>query len=199
LVQALASEGGDPQRLAAVVRRAAVLMAALRAAREADAPDWLVCAGAIRDVVWDAFHGRPLDARPRDVDVGFFDPSDRTPARDEAVEQALRARAPELPWEAKNQAAVHLWYPRRFGVEVPALTSCAAGVATFPEIATCVGLRLLGDDDLLVVAPHGLDDLLDCVCRHNPARVSASFYERRVADKGWRERWPRLRYVAPNG
>jgi len=198
-VQVLASEGGDPQRLAAVVRRAPVLMEALRAAREADAPDWLVCAGAIRDIVWDALHGRPLDARPRDVDLGFFDPSDLTPARDEAVGQVLRAQAPELPWEAKNQAAVHLWYPRRFGMEVPALTSCADGVATFPEIATCVGLRLLGDDDLLVVAPHGLDDLLGCVCRHNPTRVSASFYERRVAEKGWRERWPKLRCLAPDG
>lgn len=198
-VRALASEGGQPQQLAAVVRRAPVLMEALHAAREIDAPDWLVCAGAIRDVVWDALHGRPLDARPRDVDVGFFDPSDLTPARDEAVERALRARAPELPWEAKNQAAVHLWYPRRFGMEVPALASCADGVATFPEIATCVGLRLLDDDDLLVVAPHGLDDLLGCVCRHNPARVSASFYERRIAEKGWRERWPKLRCLAPSG
>jgi hypothetical protein len=198
-VHALASEGGDPQRLAAVVRRAPVLMEALRAAREVDAPDWLVCAGAIRDVVWDAFHGRPLDAPPRDVDVGFFDPSDLTAARDEEVERALRTLAPDVPWEAKNQAAVHVWYPRRFGMEVPTLASCADGVATFPEIATCVGLRLLGDDDLLVVAPHGLDDLLGCVCRHNPARVSASFYERRVVEKGWRERWPTLRYLAPSG
>jgi uncharacterized protein len=198
-VQALASEGGEPLQLAAIVRRAPVLMEALHVAREVDAPDWLVCAGAIRDVVWDAFHGRPRDARPRDVDVGFFDPSDLTPARDAGIERALRARAPELPWEAKNQAAVHLWYPRRFGMEVPALASCADAVATFPEIATCVGVRLLGDDDLLVVAPHGLGDLLGCVCRHNPARVSASFYERRVAEKGWRERWPKLRYLAPDG
>jgi hypothetical protein len=30
------------------------------------------------------------------------------------------------------------------------------------------------------------------------ARVSASFYEQRVATKGWRERWPKLRYV-PSG
>src|SRR4051812_16203671 len=103
-------------------------MEALRAARAVDAPDWLVCAGAIRDVVWDALHDRPLTAAPRDVDVAFFDPSDLTPERDEAIEAALRARAPELPWEAKNQAAVHLWYPRRFGVDVPPVRSSAEGV-----------------------------------------------------------------------
>ena len=37
--------------------------------------------------------------------------------RSEAVESALRERAPDLPWEAINQAAVHLWYPPEAGVE----------------------------------------------------------------------------------
>jgi uncharacterized protein len=195
---ALASAGGDPLRLATAVRAAPPLMQALRAARDVGAPDWLVCAGAIRDAVWDALHDRPPTALPRDVDLGFFDSRDLNAERDEAVEAALRARAPALPWEAKNQAAVHLWYPQRFGLAVPPFRSCAEAVATFPETAACVGVRLLVDDDMLVVAPHGLGDLLGCVCRHNPARVPPGVYERRVAEKGWRERWPRMRYV-PSG
>jgi hypothetical protein len=56
---------------------------------------------------------------------------------------------------------------------------------------------LLHDDDLLVVAPFGLADLFGCVCRHNPARVPPERYERRVAEKRFRERWPRMRYVPP--
>jgi hypothetical protein len=84
----------------------------------------------------------------------------------------LTARASHLPWEAKNQAAVHLWYPKRFGVDVPPFRSCAEAVGAFPETATCVGVRLPADVDLfVVVSPHGLDDLLGCVCRHNPVRV----------------------------
>jgi hypothetical protein len=106
---ALASEGGQPERLASIVRRSPPLMRALIAAREVSAPDWWVSAGAIRDAVWDVLHGRPPAAMPRDVDVSFFDPDDLTPGRDQEVEAALRRRAPELPWEAKNQAAVHLW------------------------------------------------------------------------------------------
>ena len=94
-----------------------MLVEALRAARDVAAPDWLINAGAIRDAVWDDLHGRPLTALPRDIDVGFFDPDDLTPERDRAVEAALHARAPQLPWDAKNQAAVHLWYPQRFGVD----------------------------------------------------------------------------------
>jgi hypothetical protein len=179
-------------RLRALVRDSPVLMEALRAVRDVDPPDWLISAGAIRDAVWDALHDR-APATPRDIDVGYFDPTDLTPARDAAVSQALHERAPELPWDAKNQAAVHLWYPQRFGVEVPLFRNTAEAVASFPETASCIGLRLQADDELLVVAPYGLEDLFGLVCRRNPTRVSAEFYERRVADKGWAERWPDLR------
>jgi uncharacterized protein len=190
----LASDGGPALRLAEVLRRAPLLMDALGVARAVAAPQWLV---AIRDVVWDDLHGRPLTVPPRDVDLGFFDPADLSPGRDEAVERALRVRAPRLPWEARNQAAVHRWYPRVFGLEVSPFRSCAEAIATFPETASAVGVRLLHDDDLLVVAPFGLADLFGCVCRHNPARVPPERYERRVAEKRFRERWPRMRYVPP--
>ncbi len=180
-------------RLAELVRQSPVLMDALRAVAAVDPPDWLISAGAIRDLVWDALHDRD-PAVPRDIDVGYFDPHEL--ARDAEVTSALQVRAPDLPWDAKNQAAVHLWYPQRFGVEVEPFRSTAEAVATFPETASCVGLRLDGDDDLRIVAPYGLDDLFGLVCRHNPARVPASFYARRVADKGWRTRWPRLTVVA---
>jgi hypothetical protein len=48
-------------------------MQALDAARDVDAPDWLINAGAIRDVVFDALHDRLLTTQPRDVDLGFLD------------------------------------------------------------------------------------------------------------------------------
>jgi len=157
-------------RLRALVRESPVLMEALRAVRE--------------------------PAMPRDIDVGYFDPGDLTPARDNAVAAQLRERAPHLPWDAKNQAAVHLWYPQRFGIAVPPFRNTAEAIATFPETASCVGLRLHGDDRIDVVAPHGLEDLFGLVCRRNPTRVSIEFYERRVSEKAWADRWPDLRIVS---
>lgn len=194
-VEALASDGGDPMRLWEVVRRSPHLMKALHAARQVDAPQWLITAGAIRDAVWDVLHDRPRQTLPRDLDFAFFDPGDLTPAREDSVARHLRARAPELPWDVKNQASVHLWYPDVFGFDVQPFASCEEAVATFPETATCVGVRLMADGDLLVVAPHGLADLLGGVCRHNATRVSEDFYQRRVRDKGWRTRWPKLEFV----
>jgi hypothetical protein len=182
----------DTERLVALIGQVPHLHTILRAARDVGAPDWLVCAGAVRDAIWDLQHER-TPKPPRDVDVVFFDSSDLSRARDAAVTAAVHARAPEYAWEAVNQAAVHTWYRPPFAP----LRSTAEGVATFPEIATCVGVRLEANDAVTVVAPHGLSDLLDGVCRHNPSRASRDLYEERLASKRWRDRWPQLRFVAP--
>jgi uncharacterized protein len=187
----------DVARLEEIVRTTPWLVAALRAARDVDVPDWLLVAGAVRAAVWDRLHGVAGSGPPADVDLRFFDAGDLTPERDAAVEEALRARAPALLWDAKNQAAVHLWYPRRFGLEVEPFARAADAVATFPETAACVGVRLEADDALSVVAPYGLEDLLGLVLRHNPTRVPAAEFERRLLEKRVAERWPRVTVVAP--
>ena len=184
-----------PDRLGRLVRSTPWLLEALRADRDVDPPDWLVGGGVLRDLVWDHLHGRPEPAPPRDVDLAFFDPTRLDPARDAEVEQALRARLPGVPWDAKNQAAVHTWYGRVFGGEVAPLTSSADGVATWPETATAVAVRLLDDDHIQVVAPCGLDDLFGLVCRRNPRRVSVAHYRRRVRDKRIADRWPGVRIL----
>ena len=56
------------------LRRAPLLMQALRAAREVEPPEWLINAGAIRDVVFDALHDHPLTTPPRDVDPRLLRP-----------------------------------------------------------------------------------------------------------------------------
>src|SRR5436190_1369760 len=59
-------------RLTGLVRASPLLTRALEAAREVDAPDWLIGAGVLRDLVWDHVHGRD-PAPPKDVDLVFFD------------------------------------------------------------------------------------------------------------------------------
>ena len=95
-----------------------------------------------------------------------------------------------MRWDAKNQAAVHLWYPRRFGIAVDPLESALDGVATWPEYATCVAVTRSDDGDVRVGAPYGLDDLLDGVWRRNPRRVTPEEYRRRLSRKDPALRWP---------
>jgi hypothetical protein len=166
----------------------------LRAARTVDAPDWVIGAGVIRDVVWDALHGKPRGL-VKDVDLAFFDPADLRPENDAAVERALALAMPGVRWDAKNQAAVHLWYERRFGHAIPPITGIADGIARWPETATAIGVRLEESDDLTVVAPCGLDDLFELVLRRNPRQVSRAYFEERLARKDISGRWPRVRVV----
>jgi hypothetical protein len=103
------------------------------------------------------------------------------------------SRQPDLRWDATNQASVHLWYEQRFGSPAEPLTSVIDGVATWPETATAVALRLTGVGALAIAAPLGLDDLINGVYRRNPRRVSVAEYRRRLQRKNPEARWPGVR------
>src|SRR5688500_13255493 len=106
--------------LIAILRAEPWFMHVLDVVASINPPEWLVGAGVIRDVVWDTRFGTGFNpALVKDVDVVFFDSADLTAGRDKAVEASLARAEPGVHWDAKNQAAVHLWYPDRFGYEVP--------------------------------------------------------------------------------
>jgi len=182
-------------RLAALARATPWFMDALAHARALRLPAWCVGAGAVRNLVWDALHGHAAPSALSDVDVAYFDASDLSAARDAALQARLAAAAPGTPWEVTNQAGVHLWFERHFGHPVAPLRSLEDAVASWPEFATAVGVRLDDDDRLHVIAPLGLDDLFAMVVRRNPARVSLETYRQRVASKRYAERWPRVTVV----
>ena len=152
-------------------------------------------AGAVRNLVWDALHGHSTPSALADIDVAHFDACDLSSERDALLQQRLHDLAPSLPWEVTNQAGVHLWFEQHFGHAVAPLESLEDAVASWPEFATCVGLRLDDDDRLHVIAPHGLDDLFAMVVRRNPARVSVETYRERVATKRYAQRWLRVTVV----
>ncbi len=187
----------DPQEveLTSLVRGAPWLLRALHAVRALGLPEWCIGAGAVRNLVWDAQHGFAAPSHLPDVDVAYFDPAHLDTQRDAAFERELSRVMPGTAWDVTNQAAVHTWYEARFGSTVLPLRSLAEGVGTWPEYATCVGITLRADDDLDVVAPHGLGDLFAMVVRRNPVRVTAEAYRARVAQKRFQERWPRVTVV----
>jgi uncharacterized protein len=192
--------GLDPAAVAelgARLRAEQWLLRALDAVAASGVPDAWVGAGAIRDVVWGQLHDGFDPGAVRDIDVPFFDAGDLRGERDAAVQRTLVTLAP-LPWEATNQAAVHTWYHEYFGGEpVAPFTSVHDAVATWPETATCVAVRLT-PDCLRVCAPHGLGDLLRGIWRVNPARVTAATSRARLARQRVSERWPRVTVVPPS-
>ncbi len=180
--------------LISLARASPWMTQALSAVRSLGLPSWCIGAGAVRDLVWDALHGLE-PALPRDIDVAYFAADDLSEARDQALEARLSQVLPDLPWEVTNQAGVHLWFESVFGHPVEPLRSLKDAVASWPEYATSVGLRLEENDSLTVIAPHGLEDLFSLTVRRNPARVSAETYRLRIERKRYAARWPKVRIV----
>jgi hypothetical protein len=171
-------------------------MSVLDDVRSVDPPQWWVGAGVIRDVVWERRFGGGADPPPsKDVDVAFFNAHDLSAHAEREVEGCVRTRNPEVAWDAKNQAAVHRWYPRRFGIAVEPFGSVPEAVATWPEYAVSVAVRLSDKGELAICAPHALDDLLDGIWRHNPTRVTVEEYKRRLDRKRPASRWPGVRII----
>jgi len=167
----------------------------LRAVRRLGLESWCIGAGAVRNLVWDAIHGREDQSPLGDVDVAYFDGVDLSSTRDAQLQAQLTAFMPSTPWEVTNQASVHHWFESYFGYAVPPLCSLEEAVASWPEYATAVGLRLHEDDTMQVIAPYGLDDLFGCIIRRNPARVSVETYRNRIEQKDYPARWPRVAIV----
>lgn len=182
----------DLLTLRRIVHGSGWFMQALRVARALELEDWCIGAGALRNLVWDHLHGYATPSALSDIDLAYFEPRDLSVERDRAVQARACSLAPDLPWEVTNQAGVHLWFEAYFGHAVAPLRSLQQAVASWPEFATAVGVYLADDDSLQVIAPHGLDDLFAMRIRRNPTRVSEATYRQRIAQKRYRERWPRV-------
>jgi hypothetical protein len=176
-----------------IVRSQGWLLEMLGAVRDLELPDGVIAAGCIRNTVWDVLHDREPSTDFNDVDVMFCDPALE---RDEKkIDRELTALLPGYEWQAKNQATIHEWYLRKLGVDIAPLTSTSAGLAGFVETATAVGVRLESDDSLTILAPLGLDDLFGLRLRVNEISPDPWYFEKRVTEKGWLQRWPRLTLV----
>ena len=126
--------------------------------------------------------------RRRREDVLYFNPSDLSREREEAIEARLAAAMPGVPWSVRNQARMHL----RNGDDPYHDTEDA--MRYWLETATCVAVRLEADGRVTVIAPYGLDDLL--ALRSGPTsrgRERYSAYLERMRVKNWPARWPRVR------
>ncbi len=183
------------QQLSQLIRSTPWLMPILEVVRECDPLDWLVGAGVIRNLVWDHLHQYQAPTPLADIDVIFFDPEDVRPERDRMVQEQLAQKLPHVPWEATNQAAVHLWYEDVFGFSVPALHSSEEAVGTWPETATSVAVRLLPTDEIYIVAPCGLSDLFNMILRRNPCRVTRELFIQRLQSKQILRKWPRVQVI----
>ncbi|MFB4166993.1 nucleotidyltransferase family protein [Virgibacillus sp. JSM 102003] len=163
------------------------MMDILKAAQQLQLPDWWICAGFVRSKVWDVLHGFDERTVLPDIDVVYFDEGTIDEAEEKRLEKILHKLLPEVPWSVKNEARMHV----RNNLDPYSSTEDA--IAKFPETATALGVKLSQDDDLILTAPHGVDDVLNMVVRPTPYFAKSAellkIYKQRVVEKDWSDRW----------
>ncbi len=164
----------------------------LARARLLDLPGWYLVAGCLSQTVWNAVTGQPPEAGIDDYDLAYFDARDLSWEAEDAVIKAAGEVFAGLPApvQVRNQARVHLWYERAFGVPCPPHDSTEAAIDTFEATTACLGVRLLADGSWRVYAPHGLADVFNLVVRPNPVLAPGRVYLAKAAR--WQRQWPAL-------
>jgi hypothetical protein len=153
--------------------------------------DCWVGAGLIRNAIWNHLHGRSVELLlDSDVDVVYWNPDDATPERDIAIQKHLFQEYADIPWSVHNQARMH----ERNG-DAP-YRNTEDAIRCWPETATAIAARLSGTH-VEVLAPHGVEDLVNLIVRPTPAFArKQSIYSARISSKDWARRWPGLRFRA---
>lgn len=168
------------------------LMSALKLAKSRKLPQWFLGAGFVRNTVWDIQHGRTPSYDYNDIDLGYYDFDNQSEANDQTIAHELRDVI-DVSWEIVNQAYAHHYN------DVPPYTSGIDGLAHWIETATAVGVTLDENDKVIVLAPWGVEDLLQLKLRLSPCHTGNEFYEKlfkeRIQNKEWLKKWPKLQVV----
>ena len=178
--------------LRAVLHENETLTEVLARAAAMDLPGWYLVAGAVYQTVWNVVTGQPPQAGILDYDLAYFDDSDLTwESEDEVIRAGSMVFAGlPAPVQIRNQARVHLWYTKKFGVPCPPHTSTEAAIDTYEATTACLGIRTESTGRWRIYAPHGLSDVFNLVVRPNPVLAPRDVYQAKT-DR-WRRQWPEL-------
>ena len=171
----------------ALLRADPLRMACLWAARELALPDWALGAGFVRNLIWDHLHQKAEPTPLNDIDLIYLDPGDPEGADEREHEAWLRIRLPDQRWEVRNQARMHVRQ------QVPPFASSLEALSHWVEVPTCIGVRLLANDEFEWLAPHGFGHNWSLQVSANPrCRQESRIFIDRIRDKEWQRIWPDL-------
>jgi uncharacterized protein len=167
------------------------MMDILRAVKSLNLPDWWVCAGFVRSKIWDVLHGFKERTPIPDIDVIYFDDTNMEELEEKVLEIRLRNILPDIPWSVKNEARMHVVN------NIPPYSSSIDAISKFPETATSLGVKLDEKNDIILVAPWGVDDVINLEVKPTPyfqqSKERAQIYEERITKKKWKNIWYKVK------
>jgi uncharacterized protein len=173
-----------------IVREDVWMMELLRSVQALQLPDWWICAGFVRSKLWDVLHGFSERTPIPDIDVIYFDPSHIDEAVEKKLEEQLKRTHQHIPWSVKNEARMHIVN------NIPPYSSSIDAISKFPETATALGLKLDENNQIILAAPCGIQDVIHLELKptayFTTSRERSEIYETRLVKKNWQSIWPKI-------
>ncbi len=176
----------------AIIESSPELMHLLKIIQSFQLPDCWLCAGSLRNYIWDYLsHG---DLRKSlyfsDIDVIFYD-ENISYQQTLSIEKSIKEKYPHYNWEVRNQYYMHKHSPHR-----QRYSSSQDAVSKFPEKCTAIAARLNEDDQVEYYAPYGVEDIIHFKVSPTPYFLDNSdrlkVYQARMRRKNWQKVWPQL-------
>lgn len=163
------------------------MMDLLKCAKSLDLPDWWICAGFVRSKIWDVLHGFGERTTMPDIDVIYYDAENIEEIVEKQYEETLGKLLSTVPWSVKNQARMHI------ANNISPYSSSVDAIGKFPETATSFGVKLDERNNVILAAPHGIQDAVNLIVKPTPyfleSRDRMLIYKKRVREKNWQATW----------
>ena len=163
------------------------MMEVISLVNKLDLPDYLIGAGFVRNFVWDKLHHYDNVTPLNDIDVVYFDPLHIDKDLEKQYEDYLNSQKAGN-WSVKNQARMHLKNSHE-----PYISTLDA-ISHWTETATAIGVRLNKKGEVEIIAPYGIQDLVNLIIRPI-TNTDLSIFRERVTNKKWLTKWPLLKVL----
>lgn len=180
----------NEEKIISIISEDEWMMNILIAAKSLNLPDWWICAGFVRSKIWDTLHNFSERTPIPDIDVIYFEPKNIDELLEKNYEEKLKSLIPNTPWSVKNEARMQI------KSNLPPYNSSVDAISKFPETATALGVKLDEEDNVILTAPLGIDDVVNLVVKPTPffteTKERGLIYEERVKKKNWKSIWSKL-------
>jgi len=153
-----------------------------------DLPNCYLTGGALYQTIWNSQTSRNNYKEIQDYDIFFYDLENQSEEYEKSIEIEIHDEF-GLAGDVKNQARVHLWYRKKFGIQINPLKSSEEGISKFPVECTCVGINTVNSN---IFSPFGLQDIFEGVLKRNKlSPASAEQFSKK--SQSYKSRWPNLK------
>ena len=175
-----------------IIKSKSYIIELLSIVKNLDLNEWCIAAGTIRGAVWDHLHGFNAPTLPTDIDVLFYDRDLNDSDHEIGLQKKLAEIKSDVQWEVVNQATIHEHNKDR------PYSSISDALSRWVEPANAIGAYLDNNNEIRLIAPFGVEDLLSMTVRPNLKSPTAKgVYIDRMKNKKWQEKWPKIKIIMP--